>query len=162
MTSDHRPHGMREVRAHPVRRNASDIGTGARTALTLIAADALGAAPDRVHVRLGDSDLVMAGIAGGSTGTRSWSWAVTLAAAELRERLALGADIPPEGITVRSDTTAALGALAQKERHSSAPSSPRSPWTRPRVRCGYAACSVSSPPAGSSTRSPRVASASAV
>ncbi|GHH89065.1 xanthine dehydrogenase family protein molybdopterin-binding subunit [Streptomyces capitiformicae] len=101
-----------------VRINASDIGTGARTAITLIAADALGAAPDRVQVRLGDSDLGMAGIAGGSMGTRSWSWAVTLASAELRERLALGADIPPGGITVRSDTTAALGALAQKERHS--------------------------------------------
>jgi xanthine dehydrogenase YagR molybdenum-binding subunit len=51
-------------------------------------------------------------------GTRSCAWAVTLAAREMRERLALGADIPPEGITVRSDTTAALGALAQKERHS--------------------------------------------
>jgi xanthine dehydrogenase YagR molybdenum-binding subunit len=101
-----------------VRVNAADIGTGARTALTLVAADALEVAPEQVRVRIGDSDFGPAMIAGGSMGTRSWAWAVTLAAREMRERLALGADIPPEGITVRSDTTAALGALAQKERHS--------------------------------------------
>jgi xanthine dehydrogenase YagR molybdenum-binding subunit len=101
-----------------VRINAADIGTGARTALTLVAADALDVTPDRVRVRIGDSDLGPAMIAGGSMGTRSWSWAINLAAAELRERLTPGGTVPPEGITVRSDTTAALGALAQKERHS--------------------------------------------
>ncbi|MGW7253661.1 xanthine dehydrogenase family protein molybdopterin-binding subunit [Streptomyces sp. NPDC054834] len=101
-----------------VRIAAADIGTGARTALTLVAADALGVTPDRVEVRIGDSAFGPAMIAGGSMGTRSWAWAVTAAAGELRERLALGAGIPPEGITVRSDTTAAIGALAQKERHS--------------------------------------------
>ncbi|KQW00892.1 xanthine dehydrogenase family protein molybdopterin-binding subunit [Streptomyces sp. Root369] len=98
--------------------NAADIGTGARTALTLVAADALETAPEHIRVLIGDSDLGPAFIAGGSMGTRSWAWAVTIAAGELRERLALGADIPPEGITVRSDTTEAIGALAQKERHS--------------------------------------------
>ncbi|MBQ0962317.1 xanthine dehydrogenase family protein molybdopterin-binding subunit [Streptomyces sp. RK23] len=101
-----------------VRIAAADIGTGARTALTLVAADALEVAPDRVRVRIGDSDFGPAMIAGGSMGTRSWAWAITEAARELRERLALGTPIPPEGITVRSDTTEALGALAQKERHS--------------------------------------------
>ena len=35
-----------------VRITAADIGTGARTALTLIAADALEVAPDRVRVRI--------------------------------------------------------------------------------------------------------------
>ncbi|MCF2127915.1 xanthine dehydrogenase family protein molybdopterin-binding subunit [Strepomyces sp. STD 3.1] len=101
-----------------VRISAADIGTGARTALTMIAADALEVAPDRVRVRIGDSDFGPAMIAGGSMGTRSWAWAVTEAARELRERLALGTTVPPEGITVRSDTSAALGSLAQKERHS--------------------------------------------
>ncbi|MDQ0779165.1 xanthine dehydrogenase YagR molybdenum-binding subunit [Streptomyces aurantiacus] len=101
-----------------VRINASDIGTGARTALTLIAADALQVPTDRVRVRIGDSDFGPAMIAGGSMGTRSWAWAVTAAADELRERVALSDGIPPEGITVRSDTTDAIGALAQKERHS--------------------------------------------
>jgi xanthine dehydrogenase YagR molybdenum-binding subunit len=103
---------------YTVRINAADIGTGARTALTLVAADALETTPEHIRVHIGDSDLGPAFIAGGSMGTRSWAWAVTIAAGELRERLALGADIPPEGITVRSDTTEAIGALAQKERHS--------------------------------------------
>lgn len=101
-----------------VRITAADVGTGARTALTLIAADALGVAPERVQVRIGNSDFGPAMVAGGSMGTRSWAWAVTVAAGELRERLALGSDIPAEGITVRSDTSEAIGALAQKERHS--------------------------------------------
>ncbi|MFF8595621.1 xanthine dehydrogenase family protein molybdopterin-binding subunit [Streptomyces sp. NPDC015220] len=101
-----------------VRIAAADIGTGARTALTLIAADALGVPPGRVQVRVGDSDFGPAMIAGGSMGTRSWGWAVSVAARELRERLTLGADIPPEGITVRSDTTEAIAGLTKKERHS--------------------------------------------
>ena len=101
-----------------VRITAADIGTGARTALTLVAADALQVPPERVHVRIADSDFGPAMIAGGSMGTRSWAWAVTVAAAELRERLALGGAIPPQGITARSDTSEAIAALAQKERHS--------------------------------------------
>jgi len=100
-----------------VRIAAADIGTGARTALTLIAADALEVAPERIRMRIADSDFGPAMIAGGSMGTRSWAWAVTTAAGELREQLALGGAIPPQGITVRSDTTAAIAALAQKERH---------------------------------------------
>ncbi|MFD5067441.1 xanthine dehydrogenase family protein molybdopterin-binding subunit [Streptomyces sp. NPDC058369] len=101
-----------------VRINAADIGTGARTAMTLVAADALQVDPDRVQVRIGDSDLGHAMIAGGSTGTRSWGWAVRLAAADVRERLALGGGIPPEGITAPSDTEDAIAALPQQERHS--------------------------------------------
>jgi xanthine dehydrogenase YagR molybdenum-binding subunit len=101
-----------------VRIAAADIGTGARTALTLVAADALDTPPERIRVRIGDSAFGPASIAGGSSGTRSWSWAVTAAASELRERLVPGMEIPAQGITVRSDTTAAITALAQKERHS--------------------------------------------
>ncbi|MFC9677998.1 xanthine dehydrogenase family protein molybdopterin-binding subunit [Streptomyces sp. NPDC056949] len=101
-----------------VRIGASDVGTGARTALTLLAAEALGVAGERVHVRIGDSDFGPAAISGGSMGTRSWGWAVTAAGRDLREQLALGGDIPPQGITVRSDTSAAVGSLPQKERHS--------------------------------------------
>ncbi|MEX2971784.1 xanthine dehydrogenase family protein molybdopterin-binding subunit [Streptomyces sp. C184] len=100
-----------------VRIAAADIGTGARTALTLIAADALEVAPERIRMRIADSDFGPAMIAGGSMGTRSWAWAVTAAAGELRQQLALGGGIPPQGITLRSDTTAAIAALAHKERH---------------------------------------------
>ncbi|MFI8992921.1 xanthine dehydrogenase family protein molybdopterin-binding subunit [Streptomyces sp. NPDC053542] len=101
-----------------VRINAADIGTGARTALTQIAADALQVESGRVRTRIADSDFGPAWIAGGSMGTRSWAWAVTAAAKDLREQLALGGTVPPEGITVRSDTSEALAALAQKERYS--------------------------------------------
>jgi xanthine dehydrogenase YagR molybdenum-binding subunit len=97
---------------------AADIGTGARTALTLVAADALDVPTGHIRVRLGDSAYGPAMIAGGSMGTRSWSWAVMAAAGELRERLVPGMEIPPQGITVRSDTTEAIAALAGKERHS--------------------------------------------
>ncbi|MFF9351979.1 xanthine dehydrogenase family protein molybdopterin-binding subunit [Streptomyces sp. NPDC014734] len=101
-----------------VRVNAADIGTGARTAMVLVAADALAVDPDRIRVRIADSDIGPAMIAGGSMGTRSWAWAVTVAAGELVKRLALGGSVPPEGITTRSDTTEAVAALARKERHS--------------------------------------------
>ncbi|MGX6605802.1 xanthine dehydrogenase family protein molybdopterin-binding subunit [Micromonosporaceae bacterium Da 78-11] len=68
---------------------ASDIGTGARTILTQIAADALGVAADRVRVRIGDSTLPRASGAGGSSGSASWGWAVTGAC---RALLASGGD----------------------------------------------------------------------
>ncbi|MGW3408245.1 xanthine dehydrogenase family protein molybdopterin-binding subunit [Streptomyces sp. NPDC000888] len=100
-----------------VRITAADIGTGARTALTQIAADALEVEPERVRVRIADSDFGPAMIAGGSMGTRSWAWAINVAASELRGQLALGGSIPPEGITARSDTSEAVRALTQKERN---------------------------------------------
>ncbi|GAA2341025.1 xanthine dehydrogenase family protein molybdopterin-binding subunit [Streptomyces kunmingensis] len=102
-----------------VRITASDVGTGARTALTLIAADALDVTPERVRVRIADSDFGPAWVAGGSMGTRSWGWAVMAAARELRERLPLApGEIPEEGITARTDTAELIAALAQKERYS--------------------------------------------
>ncbi|NRQ36650.1 xanthine dehydrogenase family protein molybdopterin-binding subunit [Nonomuraea sp. NN258] len=67
-----------------VRVAATDLGTGARTALTKIAAGALGVAPDRVHVEIGDSDLPKAPVAGGSMGTASWGSAVVRACEALR------------------------------------------------------------------------------
>jgi xanthine dehydrogenase YagR molybdenum-binding subunit len=64
---------------------AADIGTGARTILTQIAADALGVPVERVRIRIGDSTLPKASVAGGSSGSASWGWAVTGACRELRE-----------------------------------------------------------------------------
>jgi xanthine dehydrogenase YagR molybdenum-binding subunit len=66
-----------------VRIAAADIGTGARTALAEIAAQALGAEPDEVRVELGDSELPRASIAGGSMGTASWGSAVVKACEDL-------------------------------------------------------------------------------
>jgi xanthine dehydrogenase YagR molybdenum-binding subunit len=67
-----------------VQLSAADIGTGARTALTQIAADALDAPLDRVRVDLGDSALPPAPLAGGSMGLASWGSAVVKACRELR------------------------------------------------------------------------------
>ncbi|MBO1332257.1 xanthine dehydrogenase family protein molybdopterin-binding subunit [Streptomyces sp. VRA16 Mangrove soil] len=102
-----------------VRITASDVGTGARTALSSIAADALDVTVDRVHVRIADSDFGPAWVSGGSMGTRSWGWAVMAAARELREKLPLApGEIPEGGITARTDTAGLVAELAQKERHS--------------------------------------------
>ncbi|MFD8568508.1 xanthine dehydrogenase family protein molybdopterin-binding subunit [Streptomyces sp. NPDC059639] len=102
-----------------VRITASDVGTGARTALSSIAADELDVTPDRVHVHIADSDFGPAWVSGGSMGTRSWGWAVMAAARELRETLPLApGEIPEGGITARTDTAGLVAELAQKERHS--------------------------------------------
>jgi xanthine dehydrogenase YagR molybdenum-binding subunit len=62
-----------------VRIAAADIGTGARTVLTGIAAQTLGVPADRVRVDVGDSALPRASLAGGSMGTASWGSAVVRA-----------------------------------------------------------------------------------
>lgn len=97
--------------------NATDIGTGARTALWQIAADALDTPPERVRIRIGDSDLGMAYVAGGSMGTSSWGWAVVKAAESLRDRLRDQPDgrVPDGGLRVRVDTTEDLAAQAERE-----------------------------------------------
>jgi xanthine dehydrogenase YagR molybdenum-binding subunit len=59
---------------------AVDIGTGARTVLTQIAADALGVPTDRIELALADSRLPSASVAGGSSGTSSWGSAIVAAA----------------------------------------------------------------------------------
>ncbi len=86
---------------------AADIGTGARTALTRIAAETLGVAPDRVHVELGDSDLPAAPVAGGSMGTASWGSAVVRACEELKK----------DGREGRADTAEEVGQDSELARH---------------------------------------------
>ncbi|WP_222722995.1 xanthine dehydrogenase family protein molybdopterin-binding subunit [Actinomadura alba] len=93
---------------------ASDIGTGARTALSAVAAEALRVDPEQIRLLIADSDLGPAWSAGGSRGTTSWSWAITEAAAELRSQLG-DATLP---LTVSFDTTESLGELPPMERHS--------------------------------------------
>jgi len=65
---------------------AADIGTGARTALTQIAADALGVPVEAVRVEVGDTAFPDAQAAGGSMGTTSWGSAVVKACRALREQ----------------------------------------------------------------------------
>src|SRR6266702_3242558 len=59
---------------------AVDIGTGAWTVLSQIAADALAVPVEQVQLEIGDSTLPQAFPAWGSTGTASWGWAITDAA----------------------------------------------------------------------------------
>jgi xanthine dehydrogenase YagR molybdenum-binding subunit len=91
-----------------VRIAAADIGTGARTVLGQIAAEALEVDPGTVRVEVGDSALPRAGVAGGSMGTASWGSAVHKACTALRQD---GLD----EITV--DTRAEIKALEDLARH---------------------------------------------
>ncbi|MEV0278863.1 xanthine dehydrogenase family protein molybdopterin-binding subunit [Streptomyces sp. NPDC050610] len=103
-----------EARTEPgglfrVRVNATDIGTGARTVLAQVAADALGAPLDRVGIDIGSSALPAASLAGGSSGTASWGWAVDKACRELRARLdEHGGEPPAAGLVAVADTAEEL------------------------------------------------------
>ncbi|UYP17670.1 xanthine dehydrogenase family protein molybdopterin-binding subunit [Rhodococcus sp. Z13] len=77
-----------------VRIGATDLGTGAWTALTLIAADALHCRPEDVHLEIGDSALPHGTVAGGSSGTSSWGTAIVTAAEQFGKRFG---DTPPPG-----------------------------------------------------------------
>ncbi|CAK7279268.1 xanthine dehydrogenase family protein molybdopterin-binding subunit [Streptomyces misionensis] len=101
-----------------VRINATDIGTGARTVLAQVAADALGTALERVRIEIGHSDLPAAPLAGGSMGTASWGWAVHDACADLAARLAAHTGpLPAEGIEARADTAGRADAEVPYARH---------------------------------------------
>ena len=77
--------------------DAADIGTGARTALLGFAAERAVVHPEQVELRIADSDLPTAMIAGGSTGTASWTWAIGKAIDTVQERAARG--VPDAGLT---------------------------------------------------------------
>ena len=67
-----------------VRVGAVDIGTGARTVMAQIAADALELPVERIRIEIADSDFGSAPVAGGSAGTSSWGAAVVKACRVLR------------------------------------------------------------------------------
>jgi xanthine dehydrogenase YagR molybdenum-binding subunit len=84
---------------------ATDVGTGAWTVLTQIAADALEVPVESVHLHIGDSSLPQGAPGGGSMGTASWGTAIVEAARQLRERLLNEHGVVPEGgleVTVTS------------------------------------------------------------
>jgi xanthine dehydrogenase YagR molybdenum-binding subunit len=100
---------------YTVRIAAADIGTGSRTALALIAADALTVSPETVQIKIADSDFGPAFLAGGSMGTTSWAWAINEAAVALRKELAVAGEIPAEGISATADTTELVGGRPELE-----------------------------------------------
>ena len=99
--------------------NATDIGTGARTALRQVAADALGVDCELIDIRIGDSSLPVAEIAGGSAGMASWGWAVHKAGRLLRERICQAArdGISGEGLEVTAETSDDIAARHSYSRH---------------------------------------------
>ncbi|MFD0267990.1 xanthine dehydrogenase family protein molybdopterin-binding subunit [Streptomyces sp. NPDC127106] len=98
--------------------NATDIGTGARTVLGLIAAEALGVAPEQVAVAIGHTGLPAASLAGGSSGTGSWGWAVHDACTALASSVARhGGAVPDGGLTASADTTASAKQRSPYARH---------------------------------------------
>lgn len=98
--------------------NATDIGTGARTVLAQVAADALRVPLDSVSVAIGHTGLPAAPLAGGSSGTASWGWAVHDACAALLARLARHhGPLPPEGLSASADTTQSAKQKSPYARH---------------------------------------------
>jgi xanthine dehydrogenase YagR molybdenum-binding subunit len=100
------PGSVARITARPdgcyaVRIAAADMGTGTWTALTQIAADALGVGVEDVELDIGDTALPMASPAGGSTGLACWGSAIVAAAERLRETLRDGG-VPADGRTVEA------------------------------------------------------------
>jgi xanthine dehydrogenase YagR molybdenum-binding subunit len=102
-----------------VRTSAADIGTGSRTVLGQIAADALGVPVEAVRVELGDSAFPPGPVAGGSAGTASWGTAVVRACeAFLRQWDEIGRDAPPPpGLEAAADTADEIEAEGDGEKH---------------------------------------------
>jgi len=82
---------------------AADIGTGTWTALAQIAADALECPVEEIDLRIGDSDLPSASLAGGSSGLASWGSTVVAAARAFRTE---HASTPREGARTEADQPA--------------------------------------------------------
>jgi xanthine dehydrogenase YagR molybdenum-binding subunit len=88
----HRQKAQALVRVLPdgsafVQCGTQDIGTGTYTIIAQVAADALGIAPDRISVELGDSSMPQAPVSGGSMTAASVTPAVQDAAQQVRARL---------------------------------------------------------------------------
>ncbi|MEV0660967.1 xanthine dehydrogenase family protein molybdopterin-binding subunit [Actinomadura luteofluorescens] len=98
-----------------VRIAAADIGTGARTALALIAAETLKEDLADIRMEIGDSSFPRASVAGGSGGTAGWGTAVVRACEALRGKL--NGAVPPEGVEASADTGEELKARAAYARH---------------------------------------------
>ena len=84
---------------------AADIGTGTWTALAQIAADALDVPMANVDLRIGDSALPRASVAGGSSGITCWGSTIVEAARLLRARLESdhGGTVPAGGLEVTAE-----------------------------------------------------------
>jgi xanthine dehydrogenase YagR molybdenum-binding subunit len=97
-----------------VRSGTQDLGTGAYTVMTQVAADALGLPVEHVRFELGDSRMPKAPVSGGSQSTASVSPAVKAACEKARDRvidLALADSASPLKGRPRDEVLAADGWL---------------------------------------------------
>ncbi|MFJ3723309.1 xanthine dehydrogenase family protein molybdopterin-binding subunit [Streptomyces sp. NPDC090045] len=98
--------------------DATDLGTGARTVLAQVAADALGVPLASVTAAIGHTGLPAASLAGGSSGTASWGWAVHDACTALAAELARHrGPLPAEGLSASADTAASVREKPPYARH---------------------------------------------
>ncbi|MGP4019358.1 xanthine dehydrogenase family protein molybdopterin-binding subunit [Saccharopolyspora sp. 5N708] len=77
-----------------VETSGADPGTGLLTVLSLVGAESLDIAPERITPRLGDSALPPGGLSGGSTATASVGSAIMIAAGEVIDQLLALASSP--------------------------------------------------------------------
>ena len=90
-----------------VQLGAADIGTGARTVLAQIAADALGVHPDLVEADIGRTGTPISWLAGGSAGTYEWGNGIVAAARKFRRK---HGEHPADGATARAQGRPPKGA----------------------------------------------------
>lgn len=90
-------------RNYAVQIGAADLGTGAWTVLTQIAADALGVSPEKVELEIGDTSLPVASVAGGSSGTASWGGTIIAASQAFRSE---HGDFPARGAQTQAGAPA--------------------------------------------------------
>ncbi|HEY3203688.1 MAG TPA: xanthine dehydrogenase family protein molybdopterin-binding subunit, partial [Thermoanaerobaculia bacterium] len=85
-----------------------DLGTGAYTVFTQVAADALGLPVERVTFELGDTNFPAAPVAGGSNSTASVSEAILEAAAAAKSKLAALASSDPKSLSLTPERISEL------------------------------------------------------
>ena len=129
---------------------AADIGTGARTALTQIAADALGVAVERVRAaRSATATSRAPSVAGGSSGTSSWGSAVV--GGRARRCATSTAATPADGARGHGHRRGPRAA-EQLARHAFGAQFAEARVDVDTGEIRVPRCSASSPPGGSSTR----------
>ena len=138
---------------YAVQIGAVDIGTGTWTALTQIAADALGCDVEAIDLQIGDTDLPRASVEGGSSGISSWGAAISLRHKHSGRSTATSPHVgarprPPRRRRTRTPRSTACTRSARNSSRSASTGSP--------ARSTCPGCSACSRSAGRSTR-PRCA-----
>ncbi|WP_031554087.1 xanthine dehydrogenase family protein molybdopterin-binding subunit [Parvularcula oceani] len=106
---------LRENGSALVETDMTDIGTGTYSILTQIAGEMLGLPPERVEVRLGDTDFPPGSGSGGSWGAGSTGSAVLLACEAVREGICLRMGVRPGELSLKDGEAVAGNQRARIE-----------------------------------------------